>query len=84
MSIVASDDFDAEPSAAELAAIEDEAPVIAAELDLLDAELAILNAPRPTELDWHRVRAAERSLVAAHLMVWLFRQAQRRSGREAA
>lgn len=84
MSIVASDDFDGEPSPAELAAIEAEEPVIAAELDLLDAELAILNVPRPTELDWHRVRAAEKAVIAAWLSVWLFRRPLRRTGREVA
>ncbi|MEO3744932.1 DUF6284 family protein [Plantactinospora sp. B5E13] len=51
-----------EPSAADLAAIEAEWPLIAAELDLLDAEITLIYADDhggPSELDWRRVRRAE-------------------------
>jgi hypothetical protein len=72
MSIVASDAFDGEPSREELAAIEAEWSVIAAEMKLLDAEIAVLAAPRPVPpLDWTRVRAAERDVIAAWLAYWL-------------
>jgi hypothetical protein len=56
---------DAEPTAAELDAIEAEWPLIAAELDLLDAEVAVLLAGhRASLLDWRRVRRAEQRIVA--------------------
>ncbi|WP_328342082.1 DUF6284 family protein [Micromonospora sp. NBC_00421] len=57
-----------EPSAADLAAIEAEWPLIAAELDVLDAEIALLNAidqGGPTALDWRRLRRAEARVVRA-------------------
>ena len=48
------------PSAADLDAIEDEWPLIAAEVELTDAEIAVLTAePGPTALDWRRLRRAE-------------------------
>lgn len=53
------------PTAADLAAIEHEWPLIAAELDLLDAQIAYLNAgPSPSVLDRRRVRRAERRVLA--------------------
>ncbi|MFG1621176.1 DUF6284 family protein [Kribbella sp. NPDC049227] len=53
-----------EPTAAELAAIEQEWPLIAAELDLLDAEIAFVNAgPELSVLDRRRVRRAERRVL---------------------
>ncbi|MFC6015532.1 DUF6284 family protein [Plantactinospora solaniradicis] len=55
-----------EPSAAELAAIEHEMPLIEAELDLLDAEIIVLCAERAlSELDWQRVRSAQRRALRA-------------------
>ncbi|MEU7909173.1 DUF6284 family protein [Actinoplanes sp. NPDC049118] len=51
-----------EPSAADLDAIEAEWPLIAAELDVLDAEIATICAADhggPTALDWRRLRRAE-------------------------
>lgn len=61
-----------EPSPAELDAIEAEWPLIAAELDVLDAEIAIINAADhggPAVLDWRRLRRAEGRVtrVAAEL-----------------
>jgi hypothetical protein len=61
-----------EPSPAELDAIEAEWPLIAAELDVLDAEIAIINASDhggPAVLDWRRLRRAEARVtrVAAEL-----------------
>ncbi|TDU89453.1 hypothetical protein EV138_3021 [Kribbella voronezhensis] len=54
-----------EPTAADLAAIEREWPLIAAELDLLDAEISYINAgPSPSALDRRRVRRAERRVLA--------------------
>ncbi|MFG1656872.1 DUF6284 family protein [Micromonospora chersina] len=52
----------AEPTAADLAAIEAEWPLIAAELDVLDAEITLIYAEDhggPTALDWRRLRRAE-------------------------
>ncbi|MEV6895659.1 DUF6284 family protein [Kribbella sp. NPDC051137] len=53
-----------EPSSADLAAIEREWPLIEAEQDLLDAEIALLNAGREASpLDHRRVRRAERRVL---------------------
>ncbi|MGX4658062.1 DUF6284 family protein [Micromonospora sp. SCSIO 07396] len=57
-----------EPTAADLAAIEAEWPLIAAELDVLDAEITLLNAidqGGPTALDWRRLRRAEARVTRA-------------------
>ncbi|GAA1562499.1 hypothetical protein GCM10009789_14600 [Kribbella sancticallisti] len=54
------------PTAADLAAIEREWPLIAAELDLLDAEISFINAgPAASVLDRRRVRRAEHRVMAA-------------------
>ena len=56
---------DAEPTADELDAIEAEWPVIAAELDLLDAQITAVTAGRSASLlDWRRVRRAEHRVMA--------------------
>jgi hypothetical protein len=82
MSIVAFDDFDGDPSPAELAAIDAEMPVITAEMKLLDVELAVMFGPRPVlPIDWTRVRAAEREVIEAW-NAWLTSQPQ--TGEEAA
>jgi hypothetical protein len=53
-----------EPTAADLAGIEQEWPLIAAELDLLDAQIAFINAgPYASVLDRRRVRRAERRVL---------------------
>ncbi|MEV6368742.1 DUF6284 family protein [Micromonospora musae] len=57
-----------EPTAADLAAIESEWPLIAAELDLLDAEITMLYAEDrggPSPLDWRRLRRAEAGVTRA-------------------
>ncbi|MEV7228315.1 DUF6284 family protein [Polymorphospora sp. NPDC051019] len=57
-----------EPTAADLAAIESEWPLIAAELDLLDAEITLICAADhggPTALDWRRLRRAEARVIRA-------------------
>ncbi|MFD0594375.1 DUF6284 family protein [Catellatospora coxensis] len=57
------DDIDG-PSDAELAAIELEWPLIAAEMDLAEIEAQMLTAEcRPAELDWRRLRRAERRVL---------------------
>jgi hypothetical protein len=57
-------DFDGEPTPSELRAIEAEWPVIAAELAVLDAEIAALqNGPEFCELDRRRLRRAETLLT---------------------
>jgi hypothetical protein len=58
----------AEPSAADLAAIDAEWPLIEAELAVVDAEIRILlAAAKPSPLDWRRLRRAERRVLAAGL-----------------
>jgi hypothetical protein len=55
-----------DPSAAELADIELEWPLIAAELNLLDAQIAYITAgPAASVLDRRRVRRAERRVLDA-------------------
>ncbi|MBL6277510.1 hypothetical protein JMF97_15225 [Micromonospora fiedleri] len=58
----------AEPTAADLAAIDAEWPLIAAELDVLDAQITLLYAEDhggPTVLDWRRLRRAESRVTRA-------------------
>ncbi|MFJ6154270.1 DUF6284 family protein [Micromonospora profundi] len=57
-----------EPTAADLAAIDAEWPLIAAELDVLDAEITHIYADDhggPTPLDWRRLRRAEARVTRA-------------------
>ena len=59
---------DAEPTAAELAAIDVEWPLIDAELAVMDAEIRALSAAGgPSPLDWRRLRRAERRVLAARV-----------------
>lgn len=55
-----------EPTDAELDAIEQEMPVILADLDLLDAQIITLDRT-PTELDVRRIRRARRRALAARV-----------------
>ncbi|MEV6694185.1 DUF6284 family protein [Micromonospora sp. NPDC051196] len=58
----------AEPTAADLAAIDTEWPLIAAELDVLDAQITLIYAEDhggPTALDWRRLRRAEARVTRA-------------------
>jgi hypothetical protein len=56
----------AEPTAADLAAIEAEWPQIDAELRVLDAQIRALSTEGgPSPLDWRRLRRAERRALAA-------------------
>ncbi|MFB7086203.1 DUF6284 family protein [Streptomyces sp. NPDC056296] len=55
-----------EPTKAELDAIEQEMPVILADVDLLDAHIATLDRT-PTELDDRRIRRARRRALAARV-----------------
>ncbi|MFI1410843.1 DUF6284 family protein [Streptomyces sp. NPDC020707] len=64
--VVTADGFDREPSAAELDAIEQEMPVITAEVELLDAQIIALDRT-PNELDTRRIRRARRKVLAARL-----------------
>ncbi|GHG82800.1 DUF6284 family protein [Streptomyces griseocarneus] len=57
---------DCGPSAAELDAIEREMPLIIAELELLDAQIAVLDRV-PSELDARRLRRALRRVLAVRL-----------------
>jgi hypothetical protein len=59
------------PTAAELAALDAESPLIEAEVLLVDAEIRVLSAhPHPSELDWRRLRHAEHR-VAREMTAWL-------------
>lgn len=56
-----------EPSPEALAAIEAVWPLIEADMDVLDAEIAVIYAAdrgAPTELDWRRLRRAEARALA--------------------
>ncbi|MEU0596100.1 DUF6284 family protein [Streptomyces ardesiacus] len=55
-----------EPTDAELDAIEQEMPVILADVDLLDAQIVTLDRT-PTELDERRIRRARRRALAARV-----------------
>ncbi|MFH9073212.1 DUF6284 family protein [Streptomyces alboflavus] len=55
-----------EPTGAELAAIEQEMPVILADVDLLDAQIVTLDRT-PNELDERRIRRARRRALAARI-----------------
>ncbi|MGC0384980.1 hypothetical protein BSZ07_25805 [Streptomyces sp. M1013] len=55
-----------EPTDAELDAIEQEMPVILADVDLLDAQIITLDRT-PTELDDRRIRRARRRALAARV-----------------
>ncbi|MFE6408613.1 DUF6284 family protein [Streptomyces sp. NPDC057837] len=55
-----------EPTDAELDAIEQEMPVILADVDLLDAQIITLDRT-PTELDNRRLRRARRRALAARI-----------------
>jgi uncharacterized protein DUF6284 len=56
---------DEEPTPAELAEIEREWPLIEAEMNLLDAEIAYATACESvSSLDWRRVRRAENRVLA--------------------
>ncbi|MER7272054.1 DUF6284 family protein [Micromonospora carbonacea] len=60
--------IDTEPTVAALAAIDREWPLIAAELDLLDAEISLIYAEDhggPTVLDWRRLRRAAARVTRA-------------------
>jgi Family of unknown function (DUF6284) len=52
------------PSPEDLTAIDAEWPLIAAEIDLVGAEIRVLTAPHgPDALDWRRLRRAERRVA---------------------
>jgi hypothetical protein len=55
-----------EPTAAELDAIEQEMPVILADVELLDAHIVSLDRT-PTEVDDRRIRRARRRALAARV-----------------
>lgn len=62
--VVTADEFDREPTAAELDAIEREMPLIVAEVDLLDVQIGLLDRSA-TVLDERRVRRARNRVLAA-------------------
>ncbi|MFJ8724494.1 DUF6284 family protein [Streptomyces sp. NPDC093269] len=62
--VVTADEYDREPTFAELDAIELESPLILAEVDLLDAQITALDRT-PTELDARRIRRARNRVLTA-------------------
>ncbi|MEU0232175.1 MULTISPECIES: DUF6284 family protein [unclassified Streptomyces] len=62
--VVTATPFDGEPSDAELNAIEQEMPLILAEVDLLDAQIMTIDRPA-TMLDERRIRRARNRVMAA-------------------
>ena len=78
-------DYDDEPTDAELTAIEDAEPLLAAEWEWVTAEIALLAAAgrgRSTELDARRVRRAEHEVIRqtfAHVTRLTRRAEQRRA-----
>ncbi|MER5445501.1 DUF6284 family protein [Streptomyces sp. NPDC002764] len=61
--VVTAYDFDREPTAAELDAIELELPLILADVDLLDAQIITIDRT-PTALDARRIRRARRRVLS--------------------
>ncbi|MCX5159976.1 DUF6284 family protein [Streptomyces sp. NBC_00264] len=62
--LVTAASLDGGPSAAELDAIEQEMPVILADVELLDAQIMTIDRT-PTELDERRIRRARNRVMAA-------------------
>ncbi|RPK78873.1 hypothetical protein EES45_16555 [Streptomyces sp. ADI97-07] len=62
--LVTAASLDIGPTAAELDAIEQEMPVILADVDLLDAQIMTIDRT-PTELDERRIRRARNRVLAA-------------------
>ncbi|WP_425245818.1 DUF6284 family protein [Streptomyces sp. NEAU-NA10] len=61
---VTADEFDREPTLAELDAIEQESPLILAEVELLDAQIKAMDHPA-NEVDTRRIRRARNRVLAA-------------------
>ncbi|MGW1211219.1 DUF6284 family protein [Streptomyces sp. NPDC002499] len=64
--VVTANEFNREPTAAELDAIERELPLILADVGLLDAYITTIDRT-PTELDNRRTRRARRRALAARV-----------------
>ncbi|WP_328480261.1 DUF6284 family protein [Streptomyces sp. NBC_00377] len=62
--VVTADEYDREPTFAELDAIELESPLILAEVDLLDAQIKALDHPE-NEVDTRRIRRARNRVLSA-------------------
>ncbi|MGI5138185.1 DUF6284 family protein [Streptomyces sp. CA-106110] len=61
--VVTAIEYDREPTAAELDAIERELPLISAEVELLDVQIALLDRT-PSPLDARRLRRAQNRVLA--------------------
>ncbi|MFC9886163.1 DUF6284 family protein [Streptomyces pilosus] len=61
---VTADDFNREPTTAELDAIANETPLIVAEVELLDVQISLLDRPA-TEWDTRRLRRTRRKVLTA-------------------
>ncbi|MBD9704075.1 hypothetical protein IHE56_18730 [Streptomyces sp. ID01-12c] len=62
--VTAADDFDREPTFAELDAIAVETLLIDAEVELLDVRISLLDRT-PTDVDHQRIRRARRKVLTA-------------------
>ncbi|MEU0084771.1 DUF6284 family protein [Streptomyces sp. NPDC006274] len=62
--VVTAPEFDREPTAAELDAIDLEMPLITAELELLDTQIVTLDR-EPSPLDVRRIRRARQRVLVA-------------------
>ncbi|MBW5484733.1 DUF6284 family protein [Streptomyces bambusae] len=62
--VVTADEFDREPTDAELNAVEAEMPLILAQVDLLDVQIALLDRLPVSELDARRLRRARGRVLA--------------------
>jgi Family of unknown function (DUF6284) len=62
--VVTADEYDREPTFAELDAIVYETPLIDAEVELLDVRISLLDRT-PSELDARRLRRARHKVLAA-------------------
>ncbi|MFF5978635.1 DUF6284 family protein [Streptomyces olindensis] len=62
--VVTADEYDREPTAAELDAIASETPLIVAEVELLDVQISLLDRPA-TEWGTRRLRRARRKVLTA-------------------
>jgi hypothetical protein len=63
-----------EPTAADLAAIEAEWPLIDAELAVVEAEARMFRPGGPSPLNWRRLRRAERQVLATWLRLMVARR----------
>ncbi len=83
--ILRPDPFEVGPSDSDLAALVAEEPLIDAGIALVDAEIRLLLSGRaPTDLDWQRLRRAQRNVLRAAVQVTATAQSASTSPRRVA